>query len=130
MARFKRNFDEAETSEEINISPLIDVIFILLIFFVVTMAFSDKRSLDIDVPSSSNSAQISGNFANIAVSASGEIFFDSQKCSLAAVAGKMASSGKRSALVYADKSVRADRLVEVIDSVRSAGAAVYLATKK
>ena len=50
MAGLKRDFDEAETSEEINISPLIDVIFILLIFFLLTSSMDTEKGLQQNLP--------------------------------------------------------------------------------
>ena len=50
MSLRRPNFSDGEGEESINISPLIDVIFILLIFFVVTTTFSDGGAVKIDVP--------------------------------------------------------------------------------
>ena len=117
--------------EEINISPLIDVVFILLIFFIVTMVFSDKFAMNVDVPQASNSSMPNNDFINVSVSSNGEIYFQDQLCSLSVLTNRIRASQKNEVLIYADKAVRADRLIAVIDTVKSVGAtSIYLATEK
>ena len=54
MSVRRPNFQEEASAETIKISPLIDVIFILLIFFIVTMVFADGSAMKVDVPEASN----------------------------------------------------------------------------
>ncbi len=131
MKRLNSDFNDNSHNEEINISPLIDVVFILLIFFIVTMAFSDKRSLEVDVPESANAQMPKGEFVSVVISQKSEIIVDDSLCSLSTLSARIKASGKKNILVYSDKSVRADKLVEVIDNIKSAGdVSIYLATQQ
>ena len=53
MAR-RKSFQASQKSDEINISPLIDMVFILLIFFIVTTVFVDERGFEASKPSDAN----------------------------------------------------------------------------
>ena len=61
MSLRRPRFQEENAAESINISPLIDVIFILLIFFIVTMAFSDGSAIRVDVPKASSARKVESN---------------------------------------------------------------------
>ena len=131
MRKQNIDFQDDAQVEEINISPLIDVVFILLIFFILTMAFSDKLAMDIDVPQAANASAKSSDFLNVSISKSGEIFLQEQPCSLSILPERIKALHKDKILIYTDKSVRADKLMEVIDSVKSvSGVSIYLATQK
>ena len=129
MKKIYAEFREDSTAGEINISPLVDVIFILLIFFILTMAFADKNSLEIDVPQAASARSQTPAGVSVSIGAGGEIFVDAAPCSLAALSGRIKYAGGRDVVVYADKSVRADALVAVVDAVKAGGArAIYIAT--
>ncbi len=131
MRKQNIDFQDDAQVEEINISPLIDVVFILLIFFILTMAFSDKLAMDIDVPQASNASAKSSDFLNVSISKAGEIFLQEQPCSLSILPERIKALHKDKILIYTDKLVRADKLMEVIDSVKSvSGVSIYLATQK
>lgn len=72
MSLRKPSFENPDSSSEINISPLIDVMFILLIFFVVTMAFAEKSALEIDRPKSEKASQSPEKALNIFVEKTAE----------------------------------------------------------
>ena len=131
MKKFRTVMQDNSQSEEINISPLIDVIFILLIFFIVTMAFADKDSLEIDVPTAENSQQPAGSFVSVAIDSNGDIFVDSQMCSLSVLSHRINVLNVKDVVVYSDKNVRAQKLIAVIDAVKAVdGVSIYLATKE
>ena len=73
MSLRKPSFDSSETGSEINISPLIDVMFILLIFFVVTMAFAEKSIIAIERPKSDQAEKSDEKTLNVFVEKSGRI---------------------------------------------------------
>ena len=131
MKKYQQDFDQENTTEEINISPLIDVIFILLIFFLLTMVFADKRSFDVDVPSAENATEKPTNFSTITISADGAIFFNSKRITIVSLPEQIKTSGYFDVLVCADKSVRTETLVEVIDAAKASGAkSIHLATSQ
>ena len=131
MKRIDTDFADEAPDAEINISPLIDIVFILLVFFIITMAFADKNALDIDVPQAAAARSGVSGGSSVLVNADGGIFVDSSPCSLAALPHRIRAAGRGDVVVYADKAARADTLVKVIDAVKEGGAAsIYLAAKR
>ena len=131
MKKYQQGFEQNSVAEEINISPLIDVIFILLIFFLVSMVFVDKRSLEVDVPSAENATENPSNFSTITIANDGSIFLNSKRTTISALPSQIKASGIFDILLCADKSVRAETLVKVIDTAKASGAkSIHLATSK
>ena len=131
MKKYQQDFEQNSVAEEINISPLIDVIFILLIFFLVSMVFVDKRSLEVDVPSAENATENPSNFSTITIANDGSIFFNSKRTTISALPSQIKASGIFDILLCVDKSVRAEALVKVIDTAKASGAkSIHLATSK
>lgn len=111
---------------DLNITPLIDIVFILLIFFVVTTTFVHELGLPIDRPESSTASEQAQHVVRVAVSRQGEITVDAQPTSAwrveAEVRGQLRDRPDAAVLVIADRGAVADMLVEVIDACRRAGA--------
>lgn len=112
---------------DLNITPLIDIVFILLIFFVVTTTFVHELGLPIDRPESNTASEQAKHVVRVAVSRQGEITVDAQPTSSwrveAEVRAQLRDRPKAAVLVIADRGAVADTLVEVIDACRRAGAA-------
>ena len=117
------NFYDSEEgeSEGINISPLIDVIFILLLFFVVTSVFIEESGLTIDKPESKHAQPIVDIPTTILITANHEIYLGEQQTELRAVRGLIAASRNRGVVIRADGAVRTDFLVLVMDEAKAAG---------
>ena len=113
-------------SEEPNVAPLIDIVFILLIFFVVTTTFARDLGIDVERPSASMSTEQAANVVRVAVGRGGELAVDGRPTSAwrlsAEVQDRIADNLEKSVLVVADRSIDAERLVEVMDACRQAGA--------
>lgn len=111
---------------DLNITPLIDIVFILLIFFVVTTTFVHELGLPIDRPESSTASEQAQHVVRVAVSRQGEITVDAQPTSAwrveAEVRAQLRDRPDAAVLVIADRGAVADVLVEVIDACRRAGA--------
>ena len=69
-----RRLESGGEGDGVNISPLIDVVFILLIFFAATMAFSDKSALEIKKPEASSVEAAPQKSVKIYVDSSGGVF--------------------------------------------------------
>ncbi|MFI3290804.1 MAG: biopolymer transporter ExbD [Opitutales bacterium] len=80
IKRPKYQEDSAESA--INISPLIDVLFILLIFFIVTMVFSNRNALDIDSPKANNASVAKDNSILLSITKEGAYYYNGKQCSL------------------------------------------------
>lgn len=113
-------------SEEPNVAPLIDIVFILLIFFVVTTTFARDLGIDVERPSAGSASEQPANVVRVAVGRGGELTVDGRATSPwrleTEVEDRMAQSTEKSVLVVADRSVNAEALVKVMDTCRKAGA--------
>ena len=113
-------------SEEPNVAPLIDIVFILLIFFVVTTTFARDLGVDVERPSASTATDQPANVVRVAVGRGGELAVDGRPTSAwrlsAEVQDRIANHTQKSVLVVADRSINAERIVEVMDACRLAGA--------
>ena len=117
---------EAEPSEEPNLAPLIDIVFILLIFFVVTTTFAKDLGIDIQRPSASTAVEVPTRVLRVAVGAGGEFTVAARPTSPwrleEEVRHRLTHEVDKSVLVVADQHVEAGKLVEVVDACRRAGA--------
>ncbi|HEY9051788.1 MAG TPA: biopolymer transporter ExbD [Gammaproteobacteria bacterium] len=119
-----------------NLTPLIDVVFLLLIFFMLTSHFVRNESLDIDLPEAETGEQLQeGEVLEIMIDAEGNLIYQKQKMDAALLEEKLRSD----LLVAQDKNVRikgderADlgNAVQVLDIARKAGASgVDIVTEK
>ena len=118
MSRARRSFSTADKAEDINISPLIDMVFILLIFFIVTTVFVEETGVDVDKPQAAAASMLEKNSILI----------------VRAVVRRL-NEGKGEddilpVIVQADKTVVTDLLVRVIDEAKLGGAqTVSIATE-
>ncbi len=132
MRRLRQN--DSNTQGQVDISPLIDVVFILLIFFVVTTTFVKDMNLDINRPSASTATVAPSKAVRLYIDNQGAVYLDGQPVRLWMVQSKvrdLLKGGAKDVLVVTDSEVHADRLVEVVDQARLAGAKnVGVATRK
>jgi biopolymer transport protein ExbD len=121
--RLRRRKEEAQ---DIDISPLIDMVFILLIFFMVSTTFQKDMDLEINRPKASSASKSSTKAIRIFIAKDGSTYMDNQPVRSWMVQSRVrdlletGSSG--SVLVVADDSVPTRKLVEVVDQARLAGA--------
>jgi biopolymer transport protein ExbD len=118
---------------EIQMTPLIDMVFILLIFFVVTTSFVSETGLEIQRPQSSSSETLPRENIPVAIGVDGRITVDGQRVGLLSVRPflqkRLRMQPGLAVVLVADKAVSVDRVVRVMDEVRGAGISeVALAT--
>ncbi len=118
---------ELETSEsvDINLSPLIDMVFLLLIFFMVTTVFVKQSGLDIDKPTAATARTLEENAILLSVSQDGAIRYEQRQISADAVRGLVARllrHRKVPVIVMADQRADTGVVVDVIDQCKLAGA--------
>ncbi|MCC5797059.1 MAG: biopolymer transporter ExbD [Methylophaga sp.] len=112
---------------EINMTPLIDMVFILLIFFIVTTSFVRETGVDVTRPSAQTAT--SKERANIMVSirANDEIWMDGRQIDRRAVRANVermhAENPEGSVIILADRDAKTGLLIEVMDQARLAGVA-------
>ena len=122
IGKFRRNTGE---EDEINISPLIDMVFILLIFFVVTSTFTRETGVKVHRPRAASARQQKKKNILIAVTSEGAIHIHEKQVSLdqlAVILKHLIQESPRSdAIVMADNEARVNILVKVIDACNMAG---------
>lgn len=121
--------------QNIDISPLIDMVFILLIFFMVSTTFVKDMKLDLDRPSASSASSASSKVIRVFIDKSGEVYIDNQPIKVWAIQSKLRDllrvATEKSVLVITDEGVPVNKLIDVVDECRMSGAKdVAVATEK
>ena len=111
--------------EEINITPMLDVVFILLIFFIVTANFIKEPGLEVNRPDSETAEPTENAAILIAVGNAGEIYMDGRRIDKrqvkANVVRLLAENPQGSVEIQADEKATADTIMAVMDGAREAG---------
>lgn len=119
-------FRKSREPSGIDISPLIDMVFILLIFFMVSTTFVKDMDLDINRPSAQTSQQSSSKAIRVYIDNQGNTYLDGQPVRVWVIQSRLrdmlAAAGNPGVLVVTDSEVPSGRLVEVVDQCRLAGA--------
>ncbi|MBT8136340.1 MAG: biopolymer transporter ExbD [Gammaproteobacteria bacterium] len=124
----RRNKQRVDDQAEINITPMLDIVFIMLIFFIVTTSFVKEIAVDVSRPSSEPpKEQKLSEVIAIRISGSGQISVQERVIDIRAVRANietaLAARPDASVVVIASREADAGLLVRVIDQARVAGAA-------
>jgi len=110
----------------IDISALIDVVFLLLIFFAVSTTFLESTGLDLELPSAETSAAPEAREVIVWIGAEGNLRFDGRDLRLAdleiALKAALQQAERKFVVISADRNVRLERVVQVMDLARRSGA--------
>ncbi len=121
-----------QTHNGIDLSPLLDVVFILLIFFIVTSVFVKETGVEVDKPQAVSAQRLENTVIMLAITSKGDVVYDSTSIGVAGVRNTISQLLKvreRAVVIQADKQVMTELLIEVIDEVKLAGAnSVNIAT--
>ncbi|MGB6220418.1 ExbD/TolR family protein [Haloferula sp.] len=134
MRRFRHSTtDQAVTT--VDISPLIDVVFLLLIFFIVTTVFVKETGVEISKPRAASSEDLQKQAILIAVTDEGRVWHGGREIGMdgvrAVVSTLLEEDPEIPVVVRADASAATESTVRVIDAAKLAGAvSVSLATEK
>ncbi|MCW9025653.1 MAG: biopolymer transporter ExbD [Gammaproteobacteria bacterium] len=121
----KRHSDNSSADSDINLTPMLDVVFIMLIFFVVTTSFVKESGVEVNRPSA-DTAQSQDN-ANIliAIRPNGEIWIDGRAVDIRAVRATIerlrVEFPESQVVIQGDRAAPIGLLVKVMDQVRLAG---------
>ena len=114
-----------EEEQEINITPMLDVVFIMLIFFIVTASFVKESGIDVNKPQAQTSQPKEKANILIAIDASGGIWIDRRRVDPRAVRANIerlhAENPQGTVVIQADEEARTGVLVQVMDAARLAG---------
>jgi biopolymer transport protein ExbD len=116
---------QEEEEQEINITPMLDVVFIMLIFFIVTASFVKEAGIDVNKPEAQTSQPKEKANILVAIDASGGIWIDRRKVDPRAVRANIerlhAENPQGTVVIQADADSKTAVLVQVMDAARLAG---------
>ncbi|MDD5720241.1 MAG: biopolymer transporter ExbD [Candidatus Krumholzibacteria bacterium] len=120
---------------DVNLSPLIDMVFLLLIFFVVTTSFVKETGIDVHRSTAATAEVKERGAIMIGVTSEGEIWMEGKKIDVRSVRGlverSLAEDPEAGVVVVADRESQTGMVVQVMDQCRLAGAAnVSLAARR
>ncbi|WP_428387980.1 ExbD/TolR family protein [Mucisphaera sp.] len=127
MARFQDIQNTDDSDAKVDISPLIDCVFILLIFFIVTTSFVQEVGLGVDKPEPSNQPNLNESTTIILqLDDTGRVFYEGRSIGLAGVQSevrRVLQAEDAPVIVQASFETPVATLIRVMDEARSAGAA-------
>ena len=123
---------QQEADEEIvgiNVTPLVDVVLVLLIIFMVTANFIVRETVEVDLPRAANGGETVQGLVNVVLDKEGKLFFDGAEVDEAGLTAKVAEAvGKDKdtrAIISADQSLPYGRVMHLIDVVKGRGIAKF-----
>lgn len=119
----------------LNVTPLIDIIFLLLIFFMLTANFIMQPGIDVRLPKADNVKLQDNEQIVVTVSKAGKIFINEKEIKEkeveAAVKKAFAGSSKKSVILRADSDLKFGPVVKVMDAIKKADAeGIIISTQK
>ena len=128
-------YNDSEGSDEINISPLIDMVFILLIFFIVTTVFVEETGVEVDKPQAASSVNLEKNSILFAITKEGGgVVYGGKPVGVNGVrplVRRLLQSEEMPVILQVDEKADAGLVIRVIDESKLGGASkVSLASEK
>ncbi len=127
MSRKKHHKKSKEDKAEIDLTPMLDVVFIMLIFFIVTASFVKEKSLGMNVPENTDNPpppDAESKSILVQINANDEIFIDQRRVDIRSVrsliAQKSAESPEGGVVVMADEQASTKAYVAIADAAREA----------
>lgn len=118
-------WERKRTKVVINVTSLIDVIFLLLIFFLVTSTFSEQPALKIELPRSATSGVGNKEEMVLSVSRNGNLFLDQREINRSELPALLADAARKSddpsLVLRADRQVSYGLIIEIMDISRRVG---------
>lgn len=120
--RFRQTQSEGN---DIDITPMLDIVFIMLIFFIVTTSFVKESGVKVNRPSAQTTEDKKGNNILVAIRANGEIWIDRRAIDVRAIRANIerlkAENVEGAVIIQADEFAPTGLLVKVMDQIRLAG---------
>ena len=114
-----------EEDADIDITPMLDIVFIMLIFFIVTATFVKESGIDVTRPDAETAVKQSRVAILIAIRDNNEVWINRRQVDLASVRANVeklhAENPQGGAVIQADREAETGVLVEIMDQVRLAG---------
>ena len=121
----RRRQSQGEEESEVNLTPMLDVVFIMLIFFIVTASFVKESGIDVTRPSAATAEMKQRGNILVAITANDQIWVDKRQVDPRAVRANIerlhAENPQGAVVIQADKDSKNGLLVIVMDAARLAG---------
>ena len=131
--RSRRTEGQGE-EEDINLTPMLDIVVIMLIFFIVTATFIREPGVDVIKPEAQKDAKIPGVAVLVAVTEENEVYIDNERVEIPEVRGTVerlrTENPKGPVVIQADEKADTGTVVEVMNQVNATGANVSISTKE
>ncbi|MDE0950667.1 MAG: biopolymer transporter ExbD [Halioglobus sp.] len=115
----------AQEETELDMTPMLDIVFIMLIFFIVTTSFVKESGVTVNTPQAATASKQEKVNIFIALTASGEVWIDRRPVdprSVRAIVARLhADNPEGSVIIQSDVDAPTGKLVEIMDQVRLAG---------
>ncbi|SRR6266849_490038 len=123
MAVASQEADDEITT--INVTPLVDIVLVLLIIFMVTATFIVRETMEVDLPRAANAGETVQGLISVVMDKEGRIFLDGSEVGEAELVRKVkeavSTQPQTRAIVSADQSVSYGRLIHLIDTMKGQG---------
>jgi biopolymer transport protein ExbD len=121
----KRRGGGSEEESEVNLTPMLDVVFIMLIFFIVTASFVKEAGIDVNRPDAQTAEKKEQGNILVAISPTGQIWIDKRQVDPRALRANIerlkAENPQGAVVIQADEESKNGLLVKVMDAARLAG---------
>ena len=121
----RTNKAAAEDEAQIDLTPMLDVVFIMLIFFIVTASFIKESGIEVSRPEASTSQPKENVNILVAISATNEIWMDQRRIDVRSVRANIerlhAENPKGAVVIQADNQSNTETVAAVLDAAREAG---------
>jgi biopolymer transport protein ExbD len=121
----RRRRDRKKSESEVNLTPMLDVVFIMLIFFIVTASFVKESGIEISRPGASTAVRKEKGNILIAISANDQIWMNRRQVDPRALRANIerahAENPQAAVIIQADMQAKTGLLVKVMDAARSVG---------
>lgn len=121
----RRRHTNGGDETEINLTPMLDVTFIMLIFFIVTASFVKESGIDVNKPPAATAERKERGNILVAITESGEVWIDKRPVDIRAVRANIerlhAENPQGAVVIQADRDSKNGLLVAVMDAAREAG---------
>ncbi len=129
----RRQLSLSEEDADINLTPMLDIVFIMLIFFIVSSSLVKHQGIDINPPSARSASEQTRPALTLLLAADGSLVLDGQSTDLRLLKSGLAQRKHQQpellVLLQADRQTTTGQLVQVLDQLRLAQVDYRLATE-
>jgi len=123
--RHRNNRSNSEQTADIDMTPMLDIVFIMLIFFIVTTSFVKESGIDVNRPTAQTATRKEQGNIIVAIKPNGDVWIDKRQVDIRAVRANVsrlhAEQPLGAVVIAADKDTKVKVLTQVMDQIRLAG---------